>query len=73
MEAYIMLDYKTGDAKMDETRPLFKKAFSECKSLSYKMFDEWAGRVEEMKKREDWEEFSKRVYDEHRAAIRFDF
>ena len=41
MEAYIDGDKATGDAKMEETKPLYKKALSGCGNLADHM-GEWA-------------------------------
>ena len=41
MEAYIDGDKATGDAKMGETKPLYKKALSGCGNLADHM-SEWA-------------------------------
>ena len=69
MEAYIAGDTKKGDTKMDETRPLFKKALSECRRLDYHMFGKWAERVDDMVARSDWKEFALKVFKENKAVI----
>ena len=62
MEAYISGDVKTGDEKMSDARPLFKKSIKSCKALDYHMFGKWAERVDEMIERADWKEFAEKVY-----------
>ena len=42
MEAYATRYYNAGDVMIDETKPLFKKALSECRKLDYQMFGKWA-------------------------------
>ena len=69
MEAYIAGDVKKGDAKMDETRPLFKKALNECRRLDYHMFGKWAERVDEMVERADWKEFAMKIFNANKDVI----
>ena len=69
MEAYIAGDIKKGDSKMDETKPLFRKALSGCMRLDYHMFGKWAERVDEMVERADWKEFATKVFLENKDVI----
>ena len=61
MEAYIGGDKATGDAKMGETKPLYKKALSGCGNLADHM-GEWAQKVDDLAKIADWPTTSKKIY-----------
>ena len=53
MEAYIGGDSETGDAKMKETKPLYKKSLSHCGEIADHI-DDWAKKTDDMLAREDW-------------------
>ena len=69
MEAYAARDNNAGDAMIDETKPLFKKALSECKKLDHHMFGRWAQRFDEMVERSDWKEFAMKVFRANKSFI----
>ena len=72
MEAYIAGDHKSGGEKIALTRHLFKKALSRCPQLDLHMFDKWAGKIDDMTSRSDWEEFANRVYLDNRRELERD-
>ena len=53
MEAYIDGDKATGDAKMGETKPLYKKALSGCGEVAEHM-GEWAQKFDDLTKIANW-------------------
>ena len=69
MEAYAARDNNAGDAMIDETKPLFKKALSECRKLDYHMFGKWAQRFDEMVERSDWKKFAMKVFRSNKSFI----
>ena len=71
MEAYIHDDKASGDAKMRETKPLYKEALSGCGNLADQM-GEWAQKVEDLAKIEDWSAIAKKIYQDNKAVIDLD-
>ena len=53
MEAYIQGDKSAGDAKMGDTKPLFKNAFKDCGELKDSM-GAWSKKTDDLVKRDDW-------------------
>ena len=72
MEAYIEGDNKTGNAKISQTRRLFKKSLLGCPVLEIHIFEKWAGKIDDMTSRADWEEFANRVYYDNKRELERD-
>ena len=53
MEAYIQGDKSAGDAKMGDTKPLFKNAFKDCGELK-DLMDAWSKKADDLVKRDGW-------------------
>ena len=53
MEAYIAGDTMAGDAKIEETKPLFEKALAGCGKLT-EGIGEWVKKIDAMMARSDW-------------------
>ena len=68
MEAYIAGDKSEGDAKMSDTKPLFKTAFADCGELKDQM-DAWSKKFDDLTKRDDWAIISQLIYEENKDVI----
>ena len=68
MEAYIAGDKSEGDAKMSDTKPLFKTAFADCGELKDQM-DALSKKFDDLTKRDDWAIISQLIYEENKDVI----
>ena len=68
MEAYITGDEETGDAKMEEAKPLFKQALHLCGELACQI-EKWTQRFDEIKARSDWPKISQKIYRKHKKEL----
>ena len=68
MEAYIDGDKATGDAKISETKPLYKKALSGCGRLADHM-SEWAQKTDDLMKIADWQKIAMKIYEDNKVVI----
>ena len=71
MEAYIDGDKATGDAKIGETKALYRKAFSGCGNLADDM-SEWAQKVDDLAKIADWSTIAQKIYQDNKAVVDMD-
>ena len=70
MEAYINDDPVTGDQKMAAIRPLFTTALAACTQPDYnKSLAKWAKEFDDLKARPDWDEISKKIYEDNKETI----
>ena len=68
MEAYIDGDKATGDAKMADTKPLYKKALSGCGQVAEHM-GEWAQKFDDLTKIADWPKVASQIYQDNKAVV----
>ena len=69
MEAYIAGDTKTGDEKMDDSRPLFKDAMSGCsEGITGDLLDIYQ-QIKDMMDKPDWKDYAEKVYKENKVMI----
>ena len=68
MEAYMKGDTQTGDAKMAAAKDLYPAALANCPRVNAKI-GEWGQKFEDLRARPDWDEISKKIYEENKAEI----
>ena len=62
MEAYIAGDTMAGDAKIEQTKPLYEKSLAGCGKLT-EAIDEWIEKIDAMMARSDWAMIQNQVYE----------
>ena len=68
MDAYMKSDTQTGDAKMAAAKDLYPAALANCPRVNAKI-GEWGQKFEDLRARPDWDEISKKIYEENKAEI----
>ena len=71
LEAYMKGDSETGDKKMAATKDLFATALTTCTKINAKI-EELVKKFDDLKARSDWDEISKKIYEENKANIDYD-
>lgn len=73
MEAYMKGDTQTGDAKIAVTKELYPAALAKCTDTKEIDFNAKISEIEkkfdDLKARSDWNEISKKIYEENKAEI----
>ena len=61
-------DTQTGNAKMAAAKDLYPAALANCPKVNAKI-GEWGQKFEDLRARPDWDEISKKIYDENKDEI----
>ena len=64
-------DTQTGNAKMAAAKDLYPAALANCPKVNAKI-GEWGQKFEDLRARPDWDEISKKIYEENKDEIDFD-
>ena len=67
-EEYAAGKKMAGDAYLAKTKPLYKRALSDCGNLGDHMH-EWSQKMDDLQERKDWPEIAKKIYETNKAII----